>query len=463
MFPRYPTSRREMLSRIGAGFGTLGLASVLADQNLLADPVSAVPHFAPKAKRVIQLFMPGGPSQVDTFDYKPAIAEHAGKRPESVDRKSLRNTKNGLMPSPFGFKQYGQCGKWVSDIFPKVAECVDDICFIHSMHTDIPEHAGAILMMNLGSLQPNRPSLGSWLVYGLGSENEDLPGFIAMSPHAQPRGTLANWGNAFLPGAYAGTYINIHQMRVERVLKNLKNSKWNPDQQRQQVELLERLNRLHIEQQPDPQLETSLKTMEMAFRMQMAVPEAFDTQQETAATLEMYGPSEYAKGCLLARRLIERGVRCVQLSHSIDGFDIAWDTGHDDIAGGHKRLAEACDQGIAALLKDLKQRGLLDETLVIWGGEFGRAPTSEGQKGRDHDHYGFTVWMAGGGVRGGMSFGATDEFGLSAIENRVHVHDLHATILHLMGIDHERLTYRHSGRDYRLTDVSGKVVRGILA
>jgi hypothetical protein len=452
-----------MLSRIGAGFGTLGLASVLADQNLLADPVSAVPHFAPKAKRVIQLFMPGGPSQVDTFDYKPAIAEHAGKRPESVDRKSLRNTKNGLMPSPFGFKQYGQCGKWVSDIFPKVAECVDDICFIHSMHTDIPEHAGAILMMNLGSLQPNRPSLGSWLVYGLGSENEDLPGFIAMSPHAQPRGTLANWGNAFLPGAYAGTYINIHQMRVERVLKNLKNSKWNPDQQRQQVELLERLNRLHIEQQPDPQLETSLKTMEMAFRMQMAVPEAFDTQQETAATLEMYGPSEYAKGCLLARRLIERGVRCVQLSHSIDGFDIAWDTGHDDIAGGHKRLAEACDQGIAALLKDLKQRGLLDETLVIWGGEFGRAPTSEGQKGRDHDHYGFTVWMAGGGVRGGMSFGATDEFGLSAIENRVHVHDLHATILHLMGIDHERLTYRHSGRDYRLTDVSGKVVRGILA
>jgi uncharacterized protein (DUF1501 family) len=250
---------------------------------------------------------------------------------------------------------------------------------------------------------------------------------------------------------------------VESVLKNLKNSKWNPDQQRQQVELLERLNRLHIEQQPDPQLETSLKTMEMAFRMQMAVPEAFDTQQETAATLEMYGPSEYAKGCLLARRLIERGVRCVQLSHSIDGYDIAWDTGHDDIAGGHKRLAEACDQGIAALLKDLKQRGLLDETLVIWGGEFGRAPTSEGQKGRDHDHYGFTVWMAGGGVRGGMSFGATDEFGLSAIENRVHVHDLHATILHLMGIDHERLTYRHSGRDYRLTDVSGKVVRGILA
>lgn len=474
MFHRNPfptTSRREMLSRIGAGFGTLGLASLLANNSsatpmptLLGTEHASVPHFAPKAKRVIQLFMPGGPSQVDTFDYKPAIANYAGQRPESVDRKSLRNTKNGLMPSPFSFKQYGNCGKWVSDIFPKVGECVDDICFIHSMHTDIPEHAGAIMMMNVGHLQPNRPSMGAWMVYGLGSENENLPGFIAMSPHAQPRGTLANWGNAFLPGAYAGTYINIHDMRVDSVLKNLKNNKLSTEEQRRQIDLLAQLNQVHLKQQNgDAQLETSLKTMEMAFRMQMAVPEAFDVDRETPATLELYGKSEFAKGCLLARRLIERGVRCVQLSHSIDGYDIAWDTGHDDIVGGHKRLADACDQGIAALLIDLKQRGLLDETLVIWGGEFGRAPTSEGQKGRDHDHYGFTVWMAGGGVRGGMSYGATDEFGLSAIENRVHVHDLHATILHLMGIDHERLTYRHSGRDYRLTDVSGKVIQDIIA
>lgn len=474
MFHRNPfptTSRREMLSRIGAGFGTLGLASLLANNSsatpmptLLGTEQASVPHFAPKAKRVIQLFMPGGPSQVDTFDYKPAIANYAGQRPESVDRKSLRNTKNGLMPSPFSFKQYGNCGKWVSDIFPKVGECVDDICFIHSMHTDIPEHAGAIMMMNVGHLQPNRPSMGAWMVYGLGSENDNLPGFIAMSPHAQPRGTLANWGNAFLPGAYAGTYINIHDMRVDSVLKNLKNNKLSTEEQRRQIDLLAQLNQVHLKQQNgDAQLETSLKTMEMAFRMQMAVPEAFDVDRETPATLELYGKSEFAKGCLLARRLIERGVRCVQLSHSIDGYDIAWDTGHDDIVGGHKRLADACDQGIAALLIDLKQRGLLDETLVIWGGEFGRAPTSEGQKGRDHDHYGFTVWMAGGGVRGGMSYGATDEFGLSAIENRVHVHDLHATILHLMGIDHERLTYRHSGRDYRLTDVSGKVIHDIIA
>jgi hypothetical protein len=458
-----------MLTRMGAGFGTIGLAGLFAPA-AAAGPLPATsplavrkPHFAPKAKRVIQLFMPGGPSQVDTFDYKPALAKNAGQRPALVDRKSLRNTKNGLMPSPFGFKQYGKCGKWVSDIFPHVGGCVDDISFIHSMHTDIPEHAGAILMMNLGSLQPNRPSMGSWLVYGLGTENQNLPGFVAMSPRAEPRGKLANWGNAFLPSAYAGTYVNIHDMSPERVIADLKNPHLTPAEQRKQIDLLTRLNKLELERQPhDARLEGNIETMEMAFRMQLAAPEAFDLRKETAKTLEMYGDSEYAKGCLIARRLIERGVRCVQLSHSIDGYDIAWDTGHDDIAGGHKKLADACDRGIAALLCDLKQRGLFEETLVIWGGEFGRAPTSEGQKGRDHDHYGFTVWMAGGGVKGGYSYGATDEFGLSAVENRVHVHDLHATILHLMGLDHEKLTYRYSGRDYRLTDVSGTVVKDIL-
>jgi hypothetical protein len=389
-----PLSRRDAIARIGAGLGTLGLATVLSDDRLLAAASSAGPlelgrpHFAPKAKRLIQLFMPGGPSQVDTFDYKPDIVRYAGQRPAEVDRKSLRNTRNGLFPSPYGFRQYGQCGKWVSDIFPNVAECVDEICFIHSMHTDIPEHAGAILMMNAGHLQPSRPSLGSWLMY----------------------------------------------------------------------------NRLHAErQQHDAALEARIAAMEMAFRMQLSVPEVFDTAGESKSTLEMYGESEYAKGCLLARRLIERGVRVVQLSLSIDGYDIAWDTGHNEIEKGHARLAMACDQGIAALLKDLKQRGLLDETLVVWGGEFGRAPTSEGQKGRDHDHYGYTTWLAGGGVKGGMSYGTTDQFGLAAVENRVHVHDLHATILHLMGLDHERLTYRYSGRDYRLTDVAGHVVREIIA
>ncbi|MBM99440.1 MAG: sulfatase [Planctomycetaceae bacterium] len=466
--PFPPLNRREMLSRIGAGFGTLGLAGLLAPEAAAAQAASPlapkVPHFAPKAKHVIQLFMPGGPSHVDTFDHKPEIAKYQGQRPDIVNRKTLRNTKNGLFPSPFGFKQYGNSGKWVSDIFPHTAQHVDDICFIHSMHTDIPEHAGAMLMMNLGHLQPSRPSMGAWLTYGLGTENQDLPGFIAMSPRAQPRGKLANWGNSFLPGAYAGTYVNIASMSKERIIHDLKN-KWLPRAtHRQQADLLTRLNQIDLErQQSDQQLEASIQAMEMAFRMQFAVPDVFDTSQESKTTLEMYGDSEYAKGCLLARRLVERGVRTVQLSHSIDGYDIAWDTGHGDIAGGHKRLADACDQGIAALIKDLKQRGLFDSTLVIWGGEFGRAPTSEGQKGRDHDHYGFTVWMAGGGVKPGFSYGATDEFGCTAVENRVHVHDLHATILHLMGLDHEKLTYRYSGRDFRLTDVHGKIVHDIIA
>ncbi len=478
MFHRNPIpslTRRDALRKLGAGFGTMGLASVLSQTHLLGSQLSETsrntsplapkpPHFAPKAKRVIQLFMPGGPSQVDTFDYKPEIAKHAGERPECVDRKSLRNTKMGLMPSPYAFKQYGQCGKYVSEIFPHTAQCVDDICFIHSMHTDIPEHAGAMMMMNAGHLQPSRPSMGSWMVYGLGTENQDLPGFIAMSPRAQPRNKLANWSNAFLPGAYTGTYVNIHDMKPERILDDLKN-KWLPKvDQRKQADLLARLNQLDLHrQQGDQQLEASIQAMEMAFRMQFAVPDAFDTSRETKSTLEMYGNSEYAKGCLLARRLIERGVRTVQLSLSIDGYDIAWDTGHGNIVDGHRKLATACDRGIAALIQDLKQRGLFDETLIIWGGEFGRAPTSEGQKGRDHDHYGFTTWMAGGGVKGGISYGATDEFGLTAVENRVHVHDLHATILHLMGLDHEQLTYRYSGRDYRLTDVGGTVISDIIA
>ena len=470
-----PISRREMIRRIGSGFGTLGLAAALADAGGFGHPEARaasgesplaprLPHFAPRAKHVIQLFMPGGPSQVDTFDHKPDIARHAGQRPEIVDRKSLRNTKNGLMPSPFGFQRHGRCGKWVSDIFPHVGEVVDEICFIHSMHTDIPEHAGAILMMNLGHIQPNRPSMGSWLVYGLGSENRDLPGFVAMSPRAQPRGKLSNWGNSFLPGAYAGTYVNIAEMKPEAAVSHLKNPHLGRAEQRGQADLLTRLNRLLLDRRRhDPRLEASIEAMELAFRMQFAVPDVFDTSKESRATLEMYGQSEFAKGCLLARRLVERGVRSVQLSHSIDGYDIAWDTGHSDIAGGHAKLARACDQGIAALIKDLKLRGLLDETLVIWGGEFGRAPTSEGKKGRDHDHYGFTVWLAGGGVKPGFSYGATDDFGLTAVENRVHVHDLHATILHLMGLDHERLTYRYSGRDFRLTDVHGRVVREVLA
>jgi hypothetical protein len=460
-----PQSRREMLKRLGAGFGAVGLAAATNGAGKSAEPLAPkLSHFAPKAKHVIQLFQPGGPSQVDTFDYKPELEKYAGQRPELVDRKSLRNTKMGLMPSPFSFAQYGQSGKWVSDIFPHVAECVDDIAFIHSMHTDIPEHAGAIMMMNVGHLQPNRPSMGAWLCYGLGTENNDLPGFVAMSPRAQPRNKLANWGNSFLPGAYAGTYVNIAEMTPEAVIPNLRNANLTRGEQRKQADLLALLNQRYLDRRVhDQNVEAGIEAMEMAFRMQFSVPDVFDTSRESAHVKEMYGDSEYAKGCLIARRLIERGVRCVQLSHSINGYDIAWDTGHNDIARGHKILAETSDQGIAALIRDLKQRGLLDETLVVWGGEFGRAPTSEGAKGRDHDHYGFTMFMAGGGVKPGVSYGATDRFGCSAVENRVHVHDLHATILHQMGLDHEKLTYRYSGRDYRLTDVHGHVVHDVLA
>ena len=462
-------TRREALRKMGAGIGSIGLASMLGNQSSAASAAAGplapkAPHLPAKAKRVIQLFMPGGPSQVDTFDYKPMLAKHAGERPEMVNRKSLRNTKMGLMPSPFEFKQYGQSGKWVSDIFPETAQCVDDICFVHSMYTDIPEHAGAILMSNLGSLQPNRPSMGSWLLYGLGAETEDLPGFVAMSPVAQPRGKAANWGSSFLPGAYAGSYVNIQEMKPEAALRNLKNASLPKAEQRKQADLLAKLNGINLKKlEKDQQLEAAIQSMEMAFRMQFSVPDVFDISKESKATLDLYGESEFAKGCLVARRLIEEGVRVVQLSHSISGYDIAWDTGHSDIVGGHAALAKACDQGIAALLKDLKGRGLLEDTLVVWGGEFGRAPTSEGAKGRDHDHYGYTTWMAGGGVKPGFSYGATDEFGLSAVENRTHVHDFNATILHLMGLDHKELTYRYSGRDYRLTDVHGHVIHDIIS
>jgi len=461
-------SRREALMKMGSGFGSLGLASLIGNTNASSNNKSPLepkdPHFEPRAKRIIQLFMPGGPSQVDTFDYKPMIAKHAGQRPDSVNRKTLRNTKMGLMPSPFKFKQYGESGKWVSDIFPHVAECVDDICFVHSMHTDIPEHAGGILMSNLGALQPNRPSMGSWLLYGLGAETQNLPGFVAMSPRAQPRGKLANWGNAFLPGAYAGSYVNIQSMKPDAVISDLKNPNLDRATQRKQADLLGELNKIQLQRmERDQSLESSIQAMEMAFRMQFSVPDVFDIQSESEETKKLYGDSEFAKGCLIARRLVEQGVRVVQLNHSIDGYDIAWDTGHGDIKGGHSRLAHACDQGIAALLKDLKGRGLLEDTLVVWGGEFGRAPTSEGAKGRDHDHYGYTIWMAGGGVKSGYSYGATDEFGLTAVHNRMHVHDLHATILHLMGLDHEKLTYRYSGRDYRLTDVHGRVIHDLFA
>ncbi len=454
-------SRRDMLGRLGAGMGTLGLAGVLNDAGArsasAAEP--AGPHFAPRAKRIIQLFMPGGPSHVDTFDYKPDIAKFAGQRPQEVDYKSLRNTKGGLLKSPYSFKQYGQCGKWVSEIFPRTAEMVDEICFLHSVHTDIPEHAGGILMMNVGHLQPVRPSMGSWLLYGLGSDNKDLPGFVALCPGDGPRGGKANWGSSFLPSEYAGVKVNLNGLTPTTVMGDLRNEGISRTAQREQTDLITQLNRLHLEgRRQDAGLEAGITTMELAFRMQMAVPDAFDLKDETPQTLAMYGNQNFGKGCLLARRLVERGVRMVQVS---GGNDIAWD--HHGDAGATRGTAARTDPGIGALLRDLKQRGMLQDTLVMWGGEFGRAPTAEGTKGRDHNHYGFTVWLAGGGVKGGYSYGETDRFGLRAVKDPLHVHDLHATILHLMGVNHERLTYRHSGLDMRLTGVTGTVIKDILA
>ena len=448
-------SRRSALHSLGGGMGALAFANLF--QETQAATVQS--HFKPRAKRIIQLFMPGGPSAVDTFDYKPAIEKYAGQRPEAVQFKTLRNTKGGLLTSPFEFKRYGRTGKAVSSIFPETAKMVDDICFIDSMYTDLPEHASGIYMMNIGHNQAIRPSLGSWLSYGLGSNADNLPGYVVLSPGKGPRGEQSVWSNSFLPGRHAGCMIDLNGLRPGKAIANLEGSGLSLEQQREQTDLITKLNRMHLgRRERDQKLEASIASMELAFRMQTAVPEAFEIKAETEATRKLYGDKYFGKGCLLARRLVERGVRMVTVN---GGAGIAWDS-HGRIRD-HERLAADVDQGIAGLLKDLKSRGMLEDTLVVWGGEFGRAPTAEGSEGRDHNHYGFTVWMAGGGVKPGFTYGAKDEFGCRAVENRVHVHDLHATILHLMGLDHTKLTYRYSGRDYRLTDVYGNVLHDVLA
>ena len=362
------------------------------------------------------------------------------------------------MPSPFTSKPYGKSGIEVSELYPEVAACIDDICVVRSMHTDNPNHEPALLMMNSGNMQPIRPSLGSWITYGLGTENQNLPGFVALCPGKPVVGPQL-WSNSFLPGIYQGTHINNKELDPKKIIHDLNNLYLARSDQRGQLDLLQKMNRLHMEErEQDPQLEARISSLELAFRMQFEAQDAFDISKESEATRKLYGEGEFANACLIARRLAERGVRMTQIYY---GDGQPWDD-HSDI-NNHRNHAGKSDRPIAALLIDLKSRGLLDDTLVIWGGEFGRTPTSEGAKGRDHHSLGFTTWLAGGGVKGGIVYGATDEFGFKAIENRVHVHDLHATILHLMGLNHERLTYRYSGRDFRLTDVHGEVVKGILA
>ena len=457
-----PLSRREMLQTMGIGFGSLGLAAVLAGEASAA-PAESNPlapkatQFPAKAKRIIHLFMNGGPSQVDTFDPKPALEKFAGQvPPESLFPRG--RSKGKLMPSPFKFAKAGQSGIEVSELYPHTAKCIDDICVIRSMHTNLPNHEPSLLMMNSGEGQPTRPSMGSWLSYGLGSENQNLPGYVVLCPGSPVVGPQL-WSNSFLPGIYQGTHINNSNIDPKTIIRDINNKYVSQPVQRRQMDLLQQLNRKHLAARgEDAQLEGRIASLEMAFRMQFEAQEAFDLQKETQATRDLYGGGQFASGCLLARRLVERGVRMVQIYY---GAGQPWDD-HGDIAN-HKNHAQQSDQAIAALLTDLKSRGLLEDTLILWGGEFGRTPSSEGAKGRDHNNLGFSMWMAGGGIKGGQTYGATDELGFAAVDQRMHVHDLHATILHLMGINHEKLTYRYSGRDFRLTDVHGHVVEGLLA
>jgi hypothetical protein len=445
-------SRRDALRLMGAGTGMLGLASVVeADE-----PALPKPHFRPRAKRLIHLFMNGGPSHVDSFDFKPALTTYAGQRPPAANLSTERKTFH-LMPSPFPFKPAGSSGLPISSLFPKVAEHADDLCVIRSMHTDIPNHEPGLMMMCLGANLPIRPSFGSWILYGLGSESRNLPGFVALCPGRPGVVGPQLWGSSFLPGVYQGCHVNNRGLEPGKVIADLKPG---TSAQRERLELLRALNEGHAEgKSDDGALRARIQAMEMAFRMQSEAPEAFDLRRESEETRKLYGKGDFNDGCLLARRLVERGVRVVQLYYDAkENWDSHESTDHQ--AGCARRV----DQPIAALLTDLKRRGLLEDTLVLWGGEFGRTPTAEGGgTGRDHNHYGFTVWLAGGGVKGGFAYGATDDFGFAAVEKRTHVHDLHATILALMGLDHEKLTYRYSGRDFRLTDVHGQVAREIFA
>jgi len=465
-------TRRELLRRSGMGFAALGLAGLLdnpagAAVTDVAPLAPKGPHFPARAKRVIHIFANGGASHLDTFDPKPALAAHAGK---ALPNNLRTERKTGAaFPSPFKFKKYGRSGIEVSELFPHVAESVDDLCIIRSMHADVPNHEPSLLLMNCGEARQVRPSMGSWVTYGLGSENQNLPGFIAMCPGGYPIQETQNWQSAFLPGVYQGTYIDTRHTDLDKLIAHVRNNYVTTPAQRQQLDLLKALNERHQERrQADAQLEARVQSFELAYRMQTDAADAFDVNREPQHVRDLYGPGVQGRQLLIARRLLEKGVRFVQVWH---GEGQPWDS-HDDIEVQHRRLARECDQAIGALLKDLKRRGMLDDTLVIWGGEFGRTPTVElpspgnnagKQNGRDHNHYGFTMWLAGGGVKGGHVHGATDEFGFAAVEDKVHVHDLHATLLHLLGFDHERLTYRYAGRDFRLTDVHGQVVEGLLA
>jgi hypothetical protein len=458
-----------LLQSCALGFGHLALTSLLAEESRSAPPDDPLaprpPHLTPRAKRVIFLFMKGGPSHVDTFDYKPLLDRDHGK-PLPFDKPRVQFAPTGnLLKSPWKFKKYGESGIEVSELFPNVARCVDDICFIHSLYGTNAAHGGASLKLHTGSDNFVRPSMGSWITYGLGTENRNLPGFITICP-TLAHGGVNNWGAAFLPAAYQGTPLGNASVPADQArVAYSTNDRTPTDVQRLQLKRLEEMNRYHLaDTGPNASLEGRINSFELAFRMQTEMPQIENIANESEATRKLYGlddkvTANFGRQCLLARRFAERGVRFVQVTHS-DAF-VQWDQ-HSDLKKGHEKNALEVDKPIAALLIDLKARGLLHDTLVLWGGEFGRTPTAQGNDGRDHDPEGFTMWLAGGGVKGGFKYGATDDYGYFAAENKVHIHDLHATLLYLLGLDHEKLTYRYAGRDFRLTDVAGSVVKEIM-
>ncbi|MCG8649113.1 MAG: DUF1501 domain-containing protein, partial [Pirellulales bacterium] len=413
-------------------------------------------------KHVIHVFLNGGMSQVDTFDPKPELTRRGGQMLPLGNLKTERRTGVAL-PSPFEFKRHGESGIPISDLFPHLARCADDLLVVRSMYAELPSHEMSLMLMNTGDQRLVRPSFGSWVNYGMGTENRNLPGFIALCPGGLPVGGAGNWRSAFLPGIYQGTHVDTSQTDPKELIANVHNKRLSPAEQQDHFELLQKINRRHLARRPhEAALEARIESFELAYRMQTEATDAFDVSREPQYILDLYGDSPQNRQLLLARRLVERGVRVVQTWH---GNLQPWDS-HSNIKETHRKVANECDQGLAALITDLKQRGLLDETLILCSGEFGRTPSVEMHQngagsalGRDHNHWGFSLWMAGGGVRAGTTYGATDEFGFRAVENRVSVHDLHATMLHLLGFDHERLTYRYAGRDFRLTDVHGRVIR----
>ena len=455
-------TRRQMLQRCGLGVGSLALGNLLTDHAMGG---TARPHFAPQAEHVIHIFLNGGVSQVDTFDPKPELTRWGGKMLPFENLQTERKTGVAL-PSPFTFAQHGESGIPISDLFPHLSRCADELAIVRSMYAELPSHEMMLMLMNTGHSRLVRPSFGSWMTWGMGSDNENLPGFVVLCPGGLPVGGAGNWRSAFLPGVHQGTLVDTVETDPQKLIPHIRNSRLSQPTQSQQFAMLQELNAKHLAARPgEAELEARIHSFELAYRMQMEATDAFDFQQEPQHILDMYGEGPQNRQLLLARRLVERGVRFVQTWH---GAMQPWDS-HSNIRDEHRKVAKECDQGIAALITDLKQRGLLDKTLILCTGEFGRTPAVEmGQngagasQGRDHNHWGFSIWMAGGGVKAGTIYGATDEFGFKAVENPVSVHDLHATLLHLLGYDHERLTYRYAGRDYRLTDLSGQVVQALI-